>query len=262
MKNLLILSVAIITLVACEKEATKTVPAVTEPAQTSTAPNPHGSGQIVQTTERITGKVLETANAPGLTYIRIRTDKGEVWTAVNQTPVKVGSTATIISSVKAEKFQSTALNRTFDQITFGILEGAPGPKPGDQPKVPAVMPIEKPKVDLTKAPLSQVAVEKAPGPDAKTISEIWHQRKELKGKRVSVRATVVKGMSGIIGKNWIHLRDGSGDVKAGDHELIITTTQDFAPGTVIIATGTLSVDEEIGGGLEYPALIKDPKITK
>jgi hypothetical protein len=262
LKKLLIVSVAVIALVACEKEATKGAPPTVGPAQTSTAPTPHGGGQIVQTNEQITGEVLETADAPGLTYIRIKTDRGEVWTAVNQTPVKVGSTVTILSSVKAEKFQSTALDRTFDQITFGILEGAPGPKPGDQPKVPAVMPVAEPKIDLTKAPLAQVAVDKAPGPDAKTISEIWHQRKELKGRRVSVRGTVVKGLSGVLGKNWIHLRDGSGDVKVGDHELIITTTQDFAPGTVIVATGSLSVDEEIGGGLEYPALIKDPKITK
>ncbi|MHB0969715.1 MAG: hypothetical protein ACYC7A_07420 [Thermoanaerobaculia bacterium] len=262
MKKILILTLAAIPLFACGKQAASE-PATAAPAKTTTAaPQQKGSGHVVQTSERITGEVLEAKDAPGLTYIRIKTAGGDVWTAVNQTPVKVGSTVTVISSVKAEKFKSTALDRTFDAITFGSLEGAPGPKPGDQPAKPAVMPVAEPKVDLTKAPLSQVAVTKAPGPDAKTISEIWHQRKELAGKRVSVRATVVKGMSGILGKNWIHVRDGSGDVKKGDHELIIVTSQDFAAGTVITASGTLSVDEEIGGGLEYPAILKDPKITK
>lgn len=260
MKKILILTLAAIPMFACGKQAASE-PAAAAPTKTTTAA-PQGSGHVVQTSERITGEVLEAKDAPGLTYIRIKTAGGDVWTAVNQTPVKVGSTVTVISSVKAEKFESTALGRTFDVITFGSLEGAPGPKPGDRPATPAVMPVAEPRLDLTKTPLAEVAVEKAPGPDAKTISEIWHQRKELAGKRVSVRATVIKGMSGIQGKNWIHLRDGSGDIKKGDHELIITTTQDFAPGTVIVATGTLSVDEEIGGGLEYPALIKDPKITK
>lgn len=267
MKKLLVPCAAALLIVACAKkvENATAAPAASEkaaPATTTaaTATAPHGSGAVEQTAETIKGEVLEAYDAPGLTYILVRTDKGDVWTAVNKTKVKVGSKVTIYASIKAKKFESTALQRTFDEITFGSLEGAPGPKPGtiaNKGNVP-FFEAEKPvKVDLSK-----VAVPKAPGPNAKTIAEIWASKGSIEGKTVAVRGTVVKSMGNVLGKTWIHLRDGSGSEKKGDHELIVTTKEPVKLGSVIIATGPVSVDEEIGGGLEYPILLQDPKITK
>ena len=44
----------------------------------------------------------------------------------------------------------------------------------------------------------------------------------LKDVKVAVRGKVVKFLPAIMGKNWIHLRDGSGSTAAGDFDLTVT----------------------------------------
>src|SRR6476660_2902712 len=58
--------------------------------------------------------------------------------------------------------------------------------------------------------VGDVKVPKATGADARTVAEIITDRTRLKGKTVAVRGKVVKFTSAVMGKNWVHLRDGSG----------------------------------------------------
>src|SRR5690348_14860922 len=60
------------------------------------------------------------------------------------------------------------------------------------------------------AEVKDVKVPKATGPDARTVEEIVNERGKLKDKKVVVRGTVVKVTRGVLGKNWVHLQDGSG----------------------------------------------------
>jgi len=53
-------------------------------------------------------------------------------------------------------------------------------------------------------------VAKASGPNAKTVAEVVGGKTALKDKRSSCAARWVKVNLGILGKNWVHLRDGSG----------------------------------------------------
>ena len=54
-----------------------------------------------------------------------------------------------------------------------------------------------------------------PAQDARTVAEVYAQRAALKDKTVTVRGKVVKSNAGIMGKNWIHLRDGTGHRREG-----------------------------------------------
>ena len=65
-----------------------------------------------------------------------------------------------------------------------------------------------------------------------------------------------------MGKNWVHLQDGSGDSSLGSNNLV-TTSQDIAVvGDIVVATGKLAKDKDFGGGYKYAVIIEETKLVK
>lgn len=185
-------------------------------------------------------------NAAGYTYVRVATESGDRWAAVQQTPVKVGDNVTIVAQMVVPNFESQTLKRKFDNIIFGtVRNGAPASAGMTRP---------------AEAGVPNVRVEKAEG--GKTIAEVWAGKNALKDKPVVIRGTVVKFLPDIMGKNWMHLRDGSGTRAKGDDDITVTTSGSAKVGDVVIVTGTLRVDQDFGSGYEYGALIEDAKIKQ
>jgi hypothetical protein len=104
-----------------------------------------------------------------------------------------------------------------------------------------------------------VRVDRAPG--GRTIAEVWAAR-DLADKPVVVRGKVVKFRAGIMGTNWMHIRDGSGSEANGDHDLTVTTDDTAAAGDVVIVSGTLRRDKDFGAGYVYPVIVEKAKISK
>ncbi|HEX5855722.1 MAG TPA: OB-fold nucleic acid binding domain-containing protein, partial [Thermoanaerobaculia bacterium] len=105
-----------------------------------------------------------------------------------------------------------------------------------------------------------VKVPKADGANAKTVSELWAQRAALKGKEVSVKAKVVKITAGVMGRNWLHVRDGSGSKATKDNDLTVTTDANAKVGDVVTLSGTVSVDKDFGAGYTYPVIVENAKL--
>lgn len=215
--------------------------ATANPAQ-QTAPAAQGE---------VTGRVVETVDGGGYTYLRIATSSGDVWAAVGGANVKKGATVTVSKQMVAENFESKALHRKFDRLILGTLvDRAPATK--DEGTAAQHM--------ASVADVGDVKVEKAAG--GKTVAEVWSQKNELKGQPIVIRGKVVKFLAGIMGKNWLHLRDGSG-VHANGTDDIAVTTQDFVKvGDVVTVRGTLSVDKDFGAGYLYPVIVEDAKTGK
>ncbi len=112
------------------------------------------------------------------------------------------------------------------------------------------------------APVEVKRVDRAPGPSGKTVAEIIGQRSSLSGKTVRVRGTVVKMTAGVLGKTYLHLRDGSGDAAAGTNDVTITTTATPAVGDVVTLEGVVALDRDIGSGYRFPTLVEDAKVVQ
>lgn len=110
------------------------------------------------------------------------------------------------------------------------------------------------------APVAKVA--KAPGPDARTVAEVFAGPAALKDKNVTIRGQVVKVTQAVMGKNWVHLQDGTGSADRRTHDLIVTTTDTTAVGDVVVATGTVRTNVDLGSGYSYAVLVADAKIRK
>jgi hypothetical protein len=110
--------------------------------------------------------------------------------------------------------------------------------------------------------VEQIKVPRAGGRNGKTVEEVHAQRAALNGKEVAVRGKVVKIVRGVLGKNWIHLRDGTGSHAAKDDDLTITTTDDAAAGDLVLVRGTVGTDKDFGLGYTYPVMIENAKLSK
>lgn len=93
-----------------------------------------------------------------------------------------------------------------------------------------------------------------------TIAEIFEHKDHLAGQPVVVRGKVVKTNPGIMGKNWLHIRDGSG--VDGSNDLTVTSP-DALPlvGDTVLVSGILEVNKDFGMGYVYVAIIEDAAIT-
>jgi DNA/RNA endonuclease YhcR with UshA esterase domain len=102
-----------------------------------------------------------------------------------------------------------------------------------------------------------IHVKKASGANARTVSEIMSMGSGLRGKTVLVRGKVVKYNADIMGKNWIHLRDGTGSVEKETNDVLVTTSGSAKLGDIITVSGAVSTDKDFGAGYAYKVLIED-----
>jgi len=220
--------------------------------QVAATPQPAQAGDA----QLVTGKIVDTMDAGGYTYLKLATAAGERWAAVRQSAVKKGSTVTVAVQMVMENFESKTLNRKFDRIIFGAIAGDNAPSP-----MASAMANTGATEHMKPAPdTANVKVEKAKG--GYTIAELWSEKATLQEKPVTVRGKVVKFLPEIMGKNWMHLRDGSGSREKGDDDVTVTTTEAVKVGDVITVTGTLRVDKDFGAGYRYPVIVEDAKLQK
>lgn len=240
----------------------KAVPEVDASAAPAAAEGPERSAAIGALAKQLTapgaphGTVLEKLDASSYSYLRLRTEAGEIWAAVPQTDVAIGAEVTIANATAMDGFESQTLGRRFDQILFGTLEGQSA-TPGAAGLPPGHVPVSAPMAGAAEP----IAVEKATGADARTVAEIHAERTALAGKPVTVRAQVVKFTPGIMGKNWLHVRDGSGSDAAEDNDLTVTTQGSVRVGDVVVVSGSVSVDRDFGAGYAYKVIIEDATVT-
>jgi hypothetical protein len=95
---------------------------------------------------------------------------------------------------------------------------------------------------------------------AHTVAEIMNNKGELKDKPVVVRGKVVKYTPGVMGKNWLHLQDGSGSAKDGTNDIVVTTLDEAKKGDVVLAKGVVRIDRDLGSGYFYKVLVEDAKL--
>lgn len=221
----------------------------------------HAMAVPSQQAPALKGEVLETRNVEGYTYLRLKTKEGEAWAAVPTTAVKKGAQVTIGNTMVMENFESKSLKKKFDRIVFGAIadpSARPAVAAGTAPAASAKSPHGN--LPASAGPVAKVA--KATGPEARTVAEVVSGKAALKDKPVQIRAQVVKVTSGILGKNWLHLQDGSGSAADGTNDLIVTTKEQAAVGDVLVARGTVRTDVNVGAGYAYAVLVEDATLRK
>lgn len=95
----------------------------------------------------------------------------------------------------------------------------------------------------------------------KTVAAIYKDKTALAGKTISAQGKVVKVNNGIMGRNFVHVQDGSGDAKAGTNNLVVTSKQTAAVGDQVTISGLVVINRDFGSGYSYPLLIEEATVT-
>jgi hypothetical protein len=196
----------------------------------------------------VKGKVLEVKEVESYTYLRLKTKDDEIWAAVLKAPVKNGDEVTIENVMVMNNFESKSLKKTFKTILFGTLGGASGGGNG--------MTAAHPSLAKT-AETDDIHVARANGTNSRTVAEVMAKGAELKDQTVLVRGKVVKFNPEIMGKNWVHLRDGSGSVADNTNDVLVTTMNQAKIGDIVTAKGIVRTNKDFGAGYSYKVIIEE-----
>ena len=135
------------------------------------------------------------------------------------------------------------------------------PAPANAPEAPpAAMPAPPPH-PVPAGPADTVdlsGIDKAEG--GRTIAEVFADKDQLAGETIVFRGKVVKVNAGIMGKNWLHVRDGSG--AEGTNDLTVTTIEVLPNvGDTVLVSGIVELNKDFGMGYQYDIIIEDADVT-
>lgn len=228
--NILISLAAIIALSVSCKQKNK--------ANENLAPNVH---------KVVAEEVVQSSN---YTYVRVSEDSKESWIAISRQEVEKGKSYYYEPSIEMTDFVSKELKRTFKSILFVD-------KFSDQP-------ITNVKVSADNAPKgNQPAVVKEgikvePAEGSITIAELYAKKDAYAGKTVKIKGEVVKFSPEIMGKNWVHLQDGTNS--NGSFDIAITTGDVTKIGDVVTFEGSVTLKKDFGAGYFYEVIVENGKL--
>ena len=222
------------------------------------------AGPIVQAMapqEEFSGTVVTVTNVSRYTYVSVDVDGREIWAAAPRFDVRLGDHVIVPPSLPMKDFDSPALGRRFDELCFvssiavtgrGEAESA-GQLPAGHPSIGSDVPgPHGTPMDLSTMDFSGIETPEG----GKTVAEVFARREQLAGQTIKVRGRVVKFTPAIMGKNWVHIKDGTED---GENlsDLTLTTAGKAAVGDVITVEGVLTIDRDFGHGYAYDLLLED-----
>jgi len=214
-----------------------------------------GSGMGRDVAPGVTGKVVETMSGGDYTYANLEKDGQKLWVAFPAMRISVGQEISAVDCMPMVGFQSKALNRTFDMIMFCST-----------PLTPAEAELMKKKsvgsnvaVPVTS---EKITIEEIKGENVHTVVQCHAQSADLDNKPVTVKGKVMKVSAGIMGRNWIHLQDGTGEASRKTNNLVVTTKDLPKVGDIVIISGTLFMNKDFGSGYKYNVIVERATVHK
>jgi hypothetical protein len=220
--------------------------------------------------------VKEVLQASEYTYLHVTENNNEVWLAVPSMQAKAGDTYYYEGGIEMKKFESKELNRVFESII--LLE-----KLNTEPKSSAIAAADKPYASTNQdkpaaasqdgatpatsetytrkaTPPEKKEVKVAPAKGGITIGKLFSDKESMAGKTVVIKGQVTKYTPAVMGKNWIHIQDGT-DFN-GKFDLTVTSENEVKVGDVVTLEGKISLNKDLGYGYFFDVIMEDAKMKQ
>ncbi len=186
----------------------------------------------------------EVLNTDKYTYVRGQENGQEVWIAVMKQDVKIGGTYLFRGGLMKKNFESKEYNRVFETLYLVSdfrAEGASSATTKEQAhaNVEGGSTVEAPK-SVT------------PAAGAIKLSDLIANITKYDGKTVKVTGKVMKVNPMIMGRNWLHIQDGSGK----NLDLTVTTVEQVQLGATVTLEGTIALNKDFGAGYKYDYIME------
>uniref|UniRef100_UPI0032178A1A hypothetical protein n=1 Tax=uncultured Draconibacterium sp. TaxID=1573823 RepID=UPI0032178A1A len=196
-------------------------------------------------------EVTEVIQTSKYTYMKVNENSAERWVAVTRMEAAKGDKLYYDSELQMTNFHSKELDRNFETIYF-INTVSTNPIAGhssaaSDPMVAAHSGKKQAQQNNT------ISVEKAE--NEITIAQIFENPSKFSNKEIEIRGIVVKVNKQVMGKNWIHIQDGSSFNNRFD---LTITSQDLpSVNDDVTFKGTIFLNKDFGAGYFYDVIMEN-----
>lgn len=231
-KNIFFLFIIIsITFAACQSDESKEKPKNADP----------------RAIEVEVKEVLQTSN---YTYLKLD-DYGDIyWAAVAKMNVEEGEKLYYLNSMEMKNFHSEELDRTFESVLFIDKIS----------KEPILMAVPTNPHDMKLVQAGKIDVDIEPAPGGITIAELYSDIQKYENQTVIIKGKVTKFNSNIMGRNWIHIQDGT--ESNGNFDLTITSDAEVRVGEIVTFEGSIALNKDFGFNYKYDVVMEVAKLIK
>ena len=212
-------------------------------------------------------QVIQTSQ---YTYLRVKENEKENWLALPGMDAKAGEVYYYTGGLVMANFKSKELDRTFDQVVF-LQKVSTSPTEATDTAIANTMPAigdtsnaynqaknDSYKKSVTAQEKKDVKVQTVKG--GISIAELYAQNKKFAGKSVKICGQVTKYTPSVMGKNWIHIQDGT--EHDGKYDLTITSATEVSVGDVVTFEGAISLDKDLGYGYFFEVIMENATLHK
>jgi hypothetical protein len=221
------------------------------------------NGVMTQNQSAANGKsfeVVEVIQGTSYTYIKGKEAMGDKWMAVSKQEVQKGEVYYYDEALPMNNFHSKEIDRTFDEIFFvNSISKTPVNKGamGNMGAMGGAGSAQSHSGKVNTEQNSSITLEKKAGEI--TVAQIFANRTDYSGKEIEVRGVVVKVNKEVMGKNWIHIQDGTSD--NGNFDLTVTSTGLADVNDEVSVKGKITLNKDFGYGYSYEVIMEDAAIV-
>ena len=193
--------------------------------------------------------VEEKLDTDKYSYLFVSENEDKYWIAVPKMPAEVGDIFYYRGGLMKKNFYSKEHDRTFETV-YLVSDVRKQPPAGGNSSGSAV------DQALSKiqgnALVDDTPINVKPAEGAIKLSELFANTAKYEGKTIKVTGKCVKINPNIMGRNWLHIQDGSGK----DLDLTVTTSENIPLGHVITLEGTIALNKDFGAGYTYDIIME------
>lgn len=198
-------------------------------------------------------KLMEVLQTNNYTYLMVRESGKDQWLAVPTMDAVVGKFYYYKGGMEMPNFKSKELDKEFESVLF-LEKVSENPDLEVEQNIPATAHSAMVKKD------DKMDLEISPVEGGISIAELFANKEKYEGKTVKVKGEVTKYNAQIMGKNWIHIQDGT-DYN-GLFDLTATSTNEVEVGSVITLEGKIALNRDFGYGYTYDIILEEAKLVK
>jgi hypothetical protein len=213
------------------------------------------------TDEKNIFEVTEVVNGGSYSYIKVKENSEERWIATGRQEIAIGDVFYYDEALQMTNFHSKDLDRTFEVIYFvnqiskiPIDHNHLSHENHGMDQLVTHAHTGKPN----QKKINEITLEKAE--NEITIAHLYEKMDDFSAKEVEIRGIVVKINKGILGKNWVHLQDGTNS--NGSYDLTITTQDAPEINDEVVFKGVITLKKDFGAGYIYDIIMEDAEILQ
>ena len=198
----------------------------------------------------IVNEVLKTSK---YLYINVNEKGEQFWIATRSMDVVVGETYHYKGGLLKTNYESKEHQRVFEKI-YLVSNRLVHANHGTNSNLNEGNKLATKQEEIIAEPVPIVKPsKKIEIKGSLKISELVKNFIKYEGQIVQISGVCVKINFGIMGRNWIHLKDGSSD----DYDLVITSNALIKEDEVITMKAKVSLNKDFGAGYKYELILED-----